>query len=163
MSAGSYLLQYLLYTLKSTLSRVRDDSRSVCLPISTASEGSCRNSFRIGGRTDGTFRLRGVCRVLRVSEGKTLATILHRPSSAEGISVYPSIIMISPDLLPSQERCKDYKDCTFYWTGTSHGASTCRLYEGCDSLVREPLGRTVRAFLCFLLCCLSNLVSIYFD
>ena len=36
-----------------------------------------------------------------------------------------------------EERCKDYKDCTFYWTGTSHGASTCRLYAGCDSLVRE--------------------------
>lgn len=162
MGAGSYSLQYLLYTLESTLSRVRDGSRSVCLPISTASEGSCRNSFRIGSRTDGTFRLRGVCRVLRVSEGKPPATILHRPSSAECISVYPRIIMNSPDLLPSQERCKDYKDCTFYWTGTSHGASTCRLYEGCDSLVREPLGRTVLV-LCFLLCCLSDLVSIYFD
>ncbi|CAK8992037.1 unnamed protein product [Durusdinium trenchii] len=36
-----------------------------------------------------------------------------------------------------EERCKDFKTCTFYWTGTSHGATTCRLYEGCDSLVRE--------------------------
>ncbi|CAE7235554.1 ACBP2, partial [Symbiodinium pilosum] len=36
-----------------------------------------------------------------------------------------------------QERCKDFVDCAFYWTGTSHGAQTCRLFSGCDSLVRE--------------------------
>ena len=29
------------------------------------------------------------------------------------------------------------KECSFFWAGTSHGATTCRLYDGCDSLVRE--------------------------
>ncbi|CAE7446098.1 Mns1 [Symbiodinium microadriaticum] len=36
-----------------------------------------------------------------------------------------------------QERCKDFANCNFYWTGTSHGAETCRLFSGCDALVRE--------------------------
>lgn len=36
-----------------------------------------------------------------------------------------------------QERCQGEANCTFFWTGTSHGADTCRLFKGCDSLVRE--------------------------
>ncbi|CAE8710998.1 unnamed protein product, partial [Polarella glacialis] len=36
-----------------------------------------------------------------------------------------------------ESRCKDEVDCNFFWHGSSHGALTCRLFSGCDSLVRE--------------------------
>ncbi|CAJ1404124.1 unnamed protein product [Effrenium voratum] len=57
---------------------------------------------------------------------------IHFESEAE--SMEPSDCQ---DGFKREERCKDYAGCQFYWSGTSHGAQTCRLYTGCDSLVRE--------------------------
>lgn len=28
-------------------------------------------------------------------------------------------------------------ECKFFWHGSQHGAATCRLFSGCDTLVRE--------------------------
>lgn len=38
---------------------------------------------------------------------------------------------------PAMATFSSTKECSFFWAGTSHGATTCRLYDGCDSLVRE--------------------------
>eukprot|EP00913_Durusdinium_trenchii_P004549 g4225.t1 len=36
-----------------------------------------------------------------------------------------------------EARCRDHSDCQFFWSGAQHGAATCRLFQGCDTLVRE--------------------------
>ena len=36
-----------------------------------------------------------------------------------------------------EARCRDHSRCGFFWHGAQHGAATCRLFSGCDSLVRE--------------------------
>lgn len=36
-----------------------------------------------------------------------------------------------------ESRCKEQASCAFFWHGTQHGASTCRLFKGCDNLIRE--------------------------
>ncbi|CAK8993307.1 unnamed protein product [Durusdinium trenchii] len=84
------------------------------------------------------------------------------PPQANGIFVPPPFLLVSGQfvcpsrqLLPGaagvhfkteaesgeptdcQERCQGEDHCHFFWTGTSHGADTCRLFKGCDSLVRE--------------------------
>ncbi|CAE7330059.1 unnamed protein product [Symbiodinium sp. CCMP2592] len=36
-----------------------------------------------------------------------------------------------------EARCREEETCAFFWHGSQHGAATCRLFSGCDNLVRE--------------------------
>ncbi|CAE7204499.1 unnamed protein product [Symbiodinium sp. KB8] len=36
-----------------------------------------------------------------------------------------------------EARCREQTTCLFFWHGSQHGAATCRLFTGCDNLVRE--------------------------
>eukprot|EP00439_Symbiodinium_sp_Y106_P008903 s253_g1.t1 len=35
-------------------------------------------------------------------------------------------------------KCKNNDACAFFWHGSQHSQSTCRLYKSCDNLLREP-------------------------
>ncbi|CAE7465007.1 Rs1 [Symbiodinium sp. CCMP2456] len=35
-------------------------------------------------------------------------------------------------------KCKNNDECEFFWHGSQHSQSTCRLYKRCDNLLREP-------------------------
>ncbi|CAE7865610.1 ACBP4 [Symbiodinium microadriaticum] len=78
------------------------------------------------------------------------------PPASDGAFIPPPLLIVqgqfacpSRQLLPGKrgiyfeteaeafEKADCQVDCAFYWTGTSHGAQTCRLFNGCDSLVRE--------------------------
>ncbi|CAE7578834.1 ACBP2 [Symbiodinium natans] len=56
-----------------------------------------------------------------------------------------------------QERCQGHDQCNFFFMGTSHGASVCRLFHACDSLVREfGMEGELFAFPRTLSCAVSN-------